>query len=43
LTATSQPHPFGSADDPREQIQRVWWKRESTLDVMGGFSLIGAQ
>lgn len=43
LPAWSQPHPFGSADDPREQIQQVWWKRESTLDVMGGFSLIGAQ
>lgn len=34
---------FGSADDPGEQLQREWWRRESALDVMGGFSLIAAQ
>ncbi len=34
---------FGSSDDPREQEQRFWWERNQVLDVMGGFSLIGAQ
>ncbi len=41
--AAAQPIAFGAADDPREQIQRVWWRRESTLYAMGGFSLIAAQ
>lgn len=34
---------FGSADDPREQLQRVWWKRESSVELRTGLSLIGAQ
>ncbi len=34
---------FGSSDDPREHEQRFWWERDQVLDVMGGFSLIGAQ
>jgi hypothetical protein len=42
-TSGAQPMRFGSADDPGEQLQRDWWKRESTLDVMGGLSLIAAQ
>lgn len=40
-TAQTTPITFGSADDPREQLQRVWWKREQTLHLFGGFSLIG--
>ena len=43
LGAVAQPLPFGSADDPREQFQRIWWRQENLVDVMGGFSLIGAQ
>ncbi len=43
VPAFSQPLTFGSADDPREQIQQVWWKRENTFEAMGGLSLIGAQ
>ena len=39
----AQPASFGSADDPREQLQLVWWQRQSTLDAMGGLSLIGDQ
>ncbi len=39
----SQLIAFGSADDPREQIQRVWWRRESFLYAKGGISLIAAQ
>ncbi|QXD15730.1 hypothetical protein GQ464_001940 [Rhodocaloribacter litoris] len=38
-----QPALIGSSDDPRENIQQVWWERRQVLDVMGGFSLIGAQ
>jgi hypothetical protein len=34
---------FGSSDDPREEIRRVWWKRENSLYALGGVSLIGAQ
>lgn len=34
---------FGSADDPREVLQHVWWRRENALQVMGGASLIGPQ
>ncbi|MFQ5570431.1 MAG: hypothetical protein ACE5G0_12190 [Rhodothermales bacterium] len=41
--SVSQTIPFGSADDPREQIQRVWWRRENNLFAMGGLSLIAAQ
>lgn len=39
----AQPIRFGAADDPREHLQRVWWKREQNLEVLGGFSLIGPQ
>lgn len=42
-TAQTTPISFGSSDDPREQLQRVWWKREQTLHLFGGFSLIGPQ
>ncbi|NND71710.1 MAG: hypothetical protein HKN43_09025 [Rhodothermales bacterium] len=41
--AVAQPIAFGSADDPFEDIPRQWWLRRSTVDVMGGVSLIGAQ
>ena len=41
--SVSQLIAFGSADDPREQIQRVWWRRESFLYAKGGISLIAAQ
>lgn len=41
--AAAQPVTFGSWDDPSEQLQEVWWRRESSLDVMGGLSLIAAQ
>jgi hypothetical protein len=34
---------FGSADDPREVLQHVWWRRENAVHVMGGASLIGPQ
>ena len=37
-----QPFRFGSADDPAEQVQRVWWRRERHLETWGGTSLIGA-
>lgn len=42
----AQPAPFatfGAEDDPRERLQRVWWRRESRFDVSGGVSLIGPQ
>ena len=39
----AQPIRFGAADDPREHLQRVWWKREQTLHLLGGLSLIGPQ
>ncbi len=42
-TASAQPLAFGSADDPREELLRFWWRPETTVDLMGGFSLIGAQ
>ena len=42
-SAWSQPVTFGAADDPSEQLQAVWWKRENSLDVLGGLSLIGPQ
>ena len=41
--ALAQPMAFGSADDPREELLRYWWRPETTVDLMGGFSLIGAQ
>jgi len=41
--SVSQTIPFGSADAQREQIQRVWWRRESFFYAMGGVSLIAAQ
>ncbi|HMB91326.1 MAG TPA: hypothetical protein VKP65_10800 [Rhodothermales bacterium] len=41
--ALAQPIHFGSADDPDEQIQEVWWRRESSLYAMGGVSLIASQ
>ena len=41
--AQAQPTAFGAADDPREQLQRVWWRRENSLYTMGGLSLIAAQ
>ena len=41
--AQAQPATFGSADAPSEQLQTVWWKRENSLDVLGGLSLIGPQ
>lgn len=41
--ASGQLPAFGSYDDPREQRNRFWWEREQVLDLMGGFSLIGAQ
>ncbi len=31
---------FGSSDDPREQLQVVWWRYQSSLDLSGGLSLI---
>lgn len=39
----AQPVAFGAADDPREQLQRVWWRRENSFYAMGGLSLIAAQ
>ena len=41
--SVSQLIAYGSADDPSEQIQRVWWRRESFLYAKGGISLIAAQ
>jgi len=38
--ARAQPVDFGSADDPREHLQRVWWRRQSSLDMRTGLSLI---
>lgn len=38
--AYSQPVDFGSADDPGEQLQRVWWRYQNSLDARTGFSLI---
>ncbi len=40
---TAQPLWFGSSDNPAEHAPLVSWQRQSTLDLMGGFSLIGAQ
>lgn len=38
--AAAQPVDFGSADDPREQIQSVWWRYQSRLELTSGLSLI---
>ena len=38
--ADAQPYEFGSSDDPREQLQTVWWRYQSSVDVNGGLSLI---
>lgn len=43
LATWSQPVAFGSADDPRETLQSVWWRNETRITPYGGFSLIGAQ
>lgn len=40
LPATAQPDTFGSGDDPREQLQLIWWQRQSSFEAMGGLSLI---
>lgn len=34
---------FGSLDDPREQFERLWWRQQNAVDLMGGLSLIGPQ
>ncbi len=41
--SVSQTIAFGSADDPREHIQRQWWRRDTYFHAMGGVSLIAAQ
>lgn len=41
--AAAQSFTFGSLDDPREQFERLWWRQQNVLDVMGGLSLIGPQ
>lgn len=38
--SAAQPVDFGSADDPREQLQAVWWRYQHSLDVRTGLSLI---
>ncbi len=40
-SATAQPLPFGSSDDPSEHIRSAWREKQNSLDVLGGFSLIG--
>ncbi len=42
-SAGAQPVAFGSGDDPSEQTARAIWRPSTTLQAMGGFSLIGAQ
>lgn len=42
-SAAAQPLPFGATDDPREDIQRVWWRHEQRLDISAGPSLIARQ
>lgn len=34
---------LGSLDDPREQFERLWWRQQNAVDIMGGLSLIGPQ
>lgn len=41
--SSSQPLWFGSSDNPAEHVPLVNWQRQSTVDFMAGFSLIGAQ
>ena len=36
----AQPVDFGSADDPREQLQLVWWRYQNSFDARTGLSLI---
>lgn len=43
LPASAQPLRFGSADDPREAVQRVPWRLENVLYLRAGVSLIAAQ
>lgn len=43
LPGTAQPLPFGSEDDPREQLQTVWWRHENTVEPHAGLSLISDQ
>lgn len=43
VAAWAQPTTFGSGDDPVEDLQRDWWRRDSYLLLDGGLSLIGAQ
>lgn len=40
---SAQPSTFGAADDPAEHLQTLWWQRTSSVDVLGGLSLIGPQ
>ncbi|HEX7070100.1 MAG TPA: hypothetical protein VF190_04815, partial [Rhodothermales bacterium] len=42
-SALAQTIEFGSADDPREVLQHVWWRRENAVHAMAGASLIGPQ
>ena len=42
-TSAAQPALFGSADDPREVIERGFFEDVWRLDVMGGPSLIGSR
>ena len=39
----AQPLWFGSSDNPAEHVPLINWQRQSTIDLMGGWSLIGAQ
>lgn len=41
LRVAAQPLPFGSSDDPAEQIRQVWRTQQNSIDLLGGFSLIG--
>ena len=38
--AAAQRVDFGSFDDPREELQVVWWRTQSSLDFGAGLSLI---
>lgn len=40
MTSSAQPVDFGSSDDPREELQPVWWRYQSSLDLSAGLSLI---
>ena len=39
-SALAQPVDFGSSDDPRERLQTVWWRHQSSFQASGGLSLI---